>query len=203
MISSSSTADALWLDTLNRICGRAAHELKGVLNGVSVNLEVVRSRAAKPDAPASAVASFANSASTQFDAVMDMTEGLLALSRATSGPVDAGVTVRRLAALLIPVARADSKELTIDRSVDSFGVVSADGRAVRLALGSAMFAAVDAGTAASVRAANGAIEVAVEGGSFTPLADEVVAALKDAGIEMQAEPSAITITFPRDSRDGT
>ena len=197
MISSSATTDVLWLDTLNRICGRAAHELKGVLNGVSVNLEVVRSRAAKPDAPASAVASFATSASAQFDAVMDMTEGLLALSRATSGPVDAGVTVRRLAALLIPVARVDGRELTIDRSVDSFGIVSAEGRAVRLALGTAMFAAIEAGVSASVRVANGAIEVAAAGGSFTPVADEVIAALKDAGIEMQAESSAITITFPR------
>ena len=197
MISSSATTDVLWLDTLNRICGRAAHELKGVLNGVSVNLEVVRSRAAKPDAPASAVASFATSASAQFDAVMDMTEGLLALSRATSGPVDAGVTVRRLAALLIPVARVDGRELTIDRSIDSFGIVSADGRAVRLALGAAMFAAIDAGVSASVRVANGAVEVAAAGGNFAPVADEVIAALKDAGIEMQAESSAITITFPR------
>jgi len=38
------SVDVLWLDTLQRICTRAAHELKGALNGVSVNLEVVRSR---------------------------------------------------------------------------------------------------------------------------------------------------------------
>ena len=48
-------ADALWLETLQRICGRAAHELKGALNGASVNLEVVRSRATRAEALASSI----------------------------------------------------------------------------------------------------------------------------------------------------
>ena len=53
------SVDALWLDTLQRICTRVAHELKGALNGVSVNLEVVRSRSERQDAPASGVARYA------------------------------------------------------------------------------------------------------------------------------------------------
>ena len=36
--------DAMWLATLQGICARAAHELRGALNAVAVNLEVARSR---------------------------------------------------------------------------------------------------------------------------------------------------------------
>ena len=50
---------ALWLLTLQRAVGRASHDVKDALNGVSVNVEVVRSRAARPEAPATAVAQFA------------------------------------------------------------------------------------------------------------------------------------------------
>ena len=79
MISTPSATDALWLDTLQRICGRVAHELRGALNGVAVNLEVVRSRSTKSDARASSVSTFAEAAANQLEPVMSMTEALLAL----------------------------------------------------------------------------------------------------------------------------
>src|SRR5881397_3033593 len=89
----TSTIDALWLDTLHRVCARAAHELKGALNGVSVNLEVVRSRAARPDAPASAVSPYANSAVDQFDIVIEMSVALLSLGRQARSPVEVETVV--------------------------------------------------------------------------------------------------------------
>src|SRR5436189_3677566 len=103
----ATCVDALWLATLHRICGRAAHEVKGALNGVSVNLEVVRSRSEKPDAAASAVKQYANSASTQLDSVIDMAEALLALGRPAREPVELAVMIRRFDALLGPAAKAD------------------------------------------------------------------------------------------------
>src|SRR5213075_1063560 len=99
------SVDALWLDTLQRICTRAAHELKGALNGVSVNLEVVRSRSERPDVQASAVAKFASSAAEQLGAVIAMTDALLWLARPSREPVDIGAVIRRLDALLALVAR--------------------------------------------------------------------------------------------------
>jgi signal transduction histidine kinase len=197
LISSSSSTEALWLETLNRISGRAAHELKGVLNGVSVNLEVIRSRAGKPDAPASAVATFANSAATQFEAVMDMTEGLLTLARAGSGAVDVGQTTRRIAALLEPVARADGRSLRVDSTVDLVGTTAADANAVRLAVGAVLLGAIESCTAVQCEGRQGALRISGTEGALAAPRDDIVAATRDAGLEVQAERSAISITFPR------
>jgi hypothetical protein len=38
---------ALWLATLQRVTDRVAHEIRNALNGVAVNVEVVRTRAAR------------------------------------------------------------------------------------------------------------------------------------------------------------
>jgi signal transduction histidine kinase len=198
LISSSPTTDALWLELFQRVCGKIAHELKGVLNAVSVNLEVVRSRSSKPDMPASSVATFATSAATQFDVVMDMTEGLLALSRASQGNVDLASTVRWLVALLTPTATAEGRELRIDGSLASLGSSGVDGNAARLAVGSALVAAIESGTKVVCRARGATLDIVGEGDE--PLAtpsDDVLAAVREVGIELHAEPSALSITFPR------
>jgi hypothetical protein len=192
----SSAVDVLWLDALHRICGRAAHELKGVLNGVSVNLEVVRTRAAKPDMPASSISSFANSAASQFDAVMDMSEALLALAREGKGPVDVGVTTRRIEALLGPAARADSRSLMIDGSLEELGTTQAPASAVRLAIAVSLLAAVDASESVTCRAAGHRLVIECGDAAAPAVGDDVIGALKDAEIEIQAERSAISISFP-------
>lgn len=197
MISSSSATDALWLKTLQRVCGKTAHELKGVLNGVSLNLEVVRSRSLKPDAPASAVATFAGSAASQFDAVMDMTEALLALSRATQGSVELASTVQWIVALLAPVAKVDGGELRIDGSLSSLGTSPVDGSAARLAIASVLLAAMESASRVVCRANGGVLNVVNEAGESLALPpDDVIAAVREIGIEFHAEPSAISITFP-------
>lgn len=196
MISSSPATDALWLDTLARICGRAAHELKGVMNGVSVNLEVVRTRAAKPDVPASSVASFANAAAGQFDAVMEMTEALLALAR-TPERVEVGRTARQLGALLVPVARVEGRELVIEGSVDTLGATTADANAVRAAIGLSLLAALESAPRVACRVAADALQLVAKEGEVGGLSEDARAIVREAGIEVQAERSAISITFPR------
>src|SRR4051812_36940492 len=113
-MQSSAAADVRWLDALQRLAGRSAHELKGVLNGVSVNLEVIRSRAARANSTASAVSSFAEAASAQLDDVIELSEALLALARAPREPVDIGTELRRIAILLASAARADGHRLVVD-----------------------------------------------------------------------------------------
>ena len=105
-VSLTRTVNELWLDVLQQISTRTAHELKGALNGVAVNLEVVRSRSARADAAAASVASFAASAAGQLDAVVEMSQALLSLSRAAREPLDIGETVASFAALLDRRARA-------------------------------------------------------------------------------------------------
>lgn len=198
----ASAVDLLWLDTLHRICARAAHELKGALNGVSVNLEVVRSRAAKPETPASAVRSFANSAVDQFDIVIEMSAALLSLGREVRGPVEIGPTVEHVVALLERSAKADGRLLEIEGSLGELGATSAAGNAARLAIGACLLCAIDSsprvvctaapdGTSPAVRIA------ASDGASLEPPASNIITAAADAGIRIQAERSAISIVFPR------
>ena len=198
--SSSVLIDALWLVTLNRISARGAHELKGALNGVAVNLEVVRSRAEKPEALASAVNTFANAAVDQLDAVIDMTEALLVLSRA-SDRVEVGRAIRAVGSLLVRAARADGREVVLDDSCNALGTTPASANAVRLSIGAAMLAATEASVRVACRAAlaDDRAEVYFElSDDVTPaIADEVLHAVETAGIRVRAERSAISISFPR------
>lgn len=197
----STCVDALWLGTLHRICTRAAHEVKGALNGVSVNLEVVRSRSEKPDAPASAVKQYASSASSQLDGVIDMTEALLALSRPVREPVELAVMVRRFGALLVPVAKADGRQLEMDSSLETIGLTPANGSVARLAIGATLLAAIEASTQVRCLSASteGAATLRIESCDDAPLTanDTIVAAAAGAGIKVQAESSVISISFPR------
>lgn len=197
MIASLPATDALWLETFQRVCGRMAHELKGALNGVSLNLEVVRSRSQRPDMPSTSIASFVGAAAEQFDTVMDMTDALLALSRTTDSAADVAATVRWMVALLGPAARADGGELRIEGPLGSLGTSSAEARAVRLAIGAALLSALDSAASVVCRANGAVLEIdAQSAGNLAMPAAEVVAAVKEVHIEFHAEPSAISITFP-------
>lgn len=197
----STCVDALWLATLHRICTRAAHEVKGALNGVSVNLEVVRSRSEKPDAPASAVKQYATSASSQLDDVINMSEALLALGRPVREPVELAMMVRRFDALLGPVAKADSRQLEIDGSLDSMGVTPAPGSVARLAIGAALLGAIESSTHVKCTSTRGegtsTLRIESCDGATLATDDAIVGVAAGAGIKVQAEPSAISISFPR------
>ena len=121
--------------TLQRALGRASHDVKDALNGVSVNLEVIRSRAVRPDTPASAVASFAESAGHQLERLTSLIEAVLALGRAERAPVDVGVTLRRVVTICGASTSSDDAAVRLvqDASMGStFSRVSPD--VVRLAL---------------------------------------------------------------------
>ncbi len=86
----------LWLLTLQRAVGRASHDVKDALNGVSVNLEVIRSRSARAEVPASAVAKFGDAAAQQLERLTTLLDAVLALARADRSPADVAVTLRRV-----------------------------------------------------------------------------------------------------------
>ncbi|PYP81462.1 MAG: hypothetical protein DMD35_01755 [Gemmatimonadetes bacterium] len=136
MSTSAAPADAgvLWLATLQRALARAAHDVKDALNGVSVNLEVVRSRASRADTPASAVAPFADAAAEQLERLTALLDAVLALGRSEGAPADLGVTLRRIAALCSASNAASDARVTVRETHvdDARTTVSSD--AVRLAL---------------------------------------------------------------------
>ena len=166
-----------------------------------MNLEVVRSRAEKPDVPAAAVSKFAIAAVSQLDSVIALTEALLSLTRPVAEPVEITAIVRHIEALVAPVVRADGGCLDLEGSFDELGFSSANGNAVRLAVGAVMLAAVDASP--QVRCAVVASEARATirfdtGGGSTPAIDTaVVRAAAETGIRIQAGSGAISISFPR------
>ena len=124
----------LWLATLQRAMGRASHDVKDALNGALVNLEVIRSRAAKAETRAEAVAPFADAAGQQLDRLTTLLEAVLALGRAEREPADVVVTLRRVATIC--GASASFADAAVQVEVDDVesAATTVAGDAVRLAL---------------------------------------------------------------------
>jgi signal transduction histidine kinase len=134
--------DGLWLATLQRALGRASHDVKDALNGVAVNLEVVRGRAAKADARAAAVAPFADAAAQQLERLTTLIEAVLALGRAERQPADVAVTLRRVATVCGASSSSADAEVVVEMGDVESAVTSVPGAAVRLALAAPLLALV-------------------------------------------------------------
>jgi len=79
----SSPVDAgavLWAHALQAVANLVAHDFRNTLNAVAVNLEVVRGRSARGADPG-AIASFAQTAASNFETAAAAAEALLALAR--------------------------------------------------------------------------------------------------------------------------
>jgi signal transduction histidine kinase len=202
-VSPTRSPDELWLDVLQEVSARTAHELRGALNGVAVNLEVVRSRSARPDAAAVSVAPFAASASDQLEAVVGMTEALLKLARPPRDPVDLGETLDALAALMLPSAHAEGGSLRIDmpgREVGG-GVVRVRGNVVRLVIAATLLAALSRKGDIRCRVEMGEeVVVGIEcadGEGPLELSSEVLAVAEAADIRVHSEGRSMSLAFPR------
>ena len=114
--SAGASVEQLWLATLQRLAAGVAHEMRNALNGVAVNLEVVRSRSAREGVPASSLAHYASSASDQLESVIAIAEALAALSRAAQKPLAAARVADQVLALLRPplVAIGGSARLVVE-----------------------------------------------------------------------------------------
>lgn len=196
------SVDELWLDVLQQVSARTSHELKGALNGVAVNLEVVRSRSARPDAGAAAVAPFAASAADQLDAVVGMTEALLKLARPPREPVDIVETLDCLASLVAPSARAEGGSLRIESHREIAGSVArARGNVVRLLIGATILEALSRKGDIRCRVDVGEETVVgiecVDAEGPLELSADVMAVAAAADIRVHTEGQSISLTFPR------
>ena len=206
---------ALWLATQHQVAGRVAHEIKNTLNGVAVNLEVVRSRLARAAAgesgvgpaykgPGQASIAFAETASTEFERVTAQAEALLALVRPVRSPTDVALVAAQLAVLLALPAGRDGGSITVEGTDGGGARTSMDAEAVRLVVAQAMLAALDTGAAHEVRctitAAPGAgprlTMTRVGGGAFA-LPNDVARVAGQAGCRLAAsDDSGLQLTFP-------
>jgi signal transduction histidine kinase len=211
-VSAADDLEVLWLATLQRAIGRASHDVKDALNGVSVNLEVVRGRAARPDVAAAAVAPFAEAAGQQLERLTILVEAVLALGRAERQPADVGLTLRRVAALCGASSSATDAAVLVELDGLESASTSVPGTAVRLALAAPLLDLV-AGDDRTTRAApvrcvgrerDGTIVVTMAAeGRRAAMPDGVADAVRAAGVRwtdggsMGTRANDLSLVFPR------
>lgn len=202
-------AGLLWHEALQRAFGRASHDVKDALNGVSVNLEVIRSRAGRPDAPASSVAPFAEAAGQQLERLTNLIEAVLALGRPERTPADVGLTLRRIATVCS--ASASSADAAVELTEDDgwrggSTVTRVPGDVVRLALLAPLLDAV-AGVDRSVRASavrctiggdDGQVLVTIGApGRRSGMPAAVADVVRAGGVSWTEGPQDLSLAFPR------
>ena len=198
-------AGVLWLAALQRALGRASHDVKDALNGVSVNLEVIRSRAARPDAPAAAVATFAEAAAQQLDRLTTLLDAVLALGRIERDPVDVGITLRRVAALCGASSSAADSSVVVHDHVIGDARTRLHGDVVRLALAAPLLEAV-VGTRGGARATDVECDLTGDATSLivrlyadrpVRLPEDVSPTLHAAGLRWSETLNDLSLIFPR------
>ena len=97
-MTDAARAEAAWASALQAVASYVAHDFRNALNGVAVNLEVVRGRSAR-GAEAAAIAPFAATAAAQFEVAAAAAEALLAFARAEPGDADVAAVVLRFSRL--------------------------------------------------------------------------------------------------------
>ncbi len=205
-ISAPEDVGALWVTMLQRAMARASHDVKDALNGVSVNLEVIRSRAARPDAPASAVAQFGDAAAQQLERLTSLLEAVLALSRPERVPADLALTLHRIGVLCGASASSNDAAVKVVASDAGSTVTSVRGDIVRVALlGPLLDFVVGADRTAratdvtcTITTDDEAVHVLIEAdGRRASVPDGAAELLRAAGVRWTDMDGNLSLAFPR------
>jgi signal transduction histidine kinase len=206
-ISAPEDVSALWLHTLQRAVGRASHDVKDALNGVSVNLEVIRSRAARPDVPASAVLQFGDAAAQQLDRLSNLIDAVLAVSRPERTPADVALTLRRITTLCTASSSpTDAPVSMIDEELVGSAMTRVRGDVVRLTLLATLLDIIvgtDRGKRASevictISGSDDAIQVVIATvDRRTALPESIAEVARSAGVRWTEGEQDLSLAFPR------
>jgi hypothetical protein len=191
--------DNLWLATLQEITNRAAHEVKDALNGVSLNLEVIRSRSSNPHATLNGLEEFAMTAAEQLELLSARTEAVLFLARPPRDPADIAVTLRHLASLLVPATKADGGLLSVDGYAQSVPT-AAPAQATRLALAAGLLALIKEGGASRCRLETGSetvVHFSHESAGTCSLDPAIAAAIAEQRIRTERSDNDLLLLFPK------
>ena len=193
-MTEGATPAGLWGATFSLLASHIAHDFRNALNGVAVNLEVVRGRSAR-GAAASDIAPFAATAAAQFDAASGAAEALLAFARPEPGVADVSAIVQRLARLLS--LRATSEVRVTDHS-DGRARTPAPGDFVRAAVAQSVLGGLGSGGSVACEISVGdGIFLNVTGATYvaTPDSDLLdIAAVHDVRITSRGH--TLEIRFP-------
>ena len=193
-MTDGATPAGLWGATLSVLASHIAHDFRNALNGVAVNLEVVRGRSAR-GAPAADIAPFAATAAAQFEAASSAAEALLAFARPEPGAADVSAIVQRLVQLLS--LRAGSEVLVTDNS-EGRARTPAPGDIVRAAVARSVLGGLGSGgsVACEIRVSDG-IFLDVTGATHVPTPDSdllEIAAVHDVRITSRGQ--TLELRFP-------
>jgi signal transduction histidine kinase len=197
--------ESRWLALLQEIAAASSHEVKGALNGVALNLEVVRSRSAVGEHPASALHGFASSSATQLEKVISMVEGLLAIARRPRREHGLGTVLSQIASLLGPAAEVLGGRIVIENAGSGDPKSSADPLAVRIVIADVLLAELRARSVATCRVTGGgdsAIFIERAGPLAGPIPEESTSIASDAGIRVEVKDDRTVLTFPAHGAGG-
>lgn len=210
---------------MQSLADRAAHEIRNPLNGLALNLEVVRSRSARGAGDLASISRFAESASSESERAAELVQALLELARPLTRPVDLWSALRPLVVLhaAIAAAGAGSAEdstgdaaaaaVTLEPRGDASLSAEVDPVVSRLALAAALDAAASAQSPVLVRcsvesrgggdAGDGCELVAVLrcAAPVPPIEDEVRDAIARGGVVLERGPDGMTLCFRAAGRD--
>jgi hypothetical protein len=197
MTGADGRLSALWLDTLQRLADRTAHEIRNALNGAAVNLEVVRSRMAR-GGQGEAVTPYAASAAAELERVTAQTAALVALARSPGARADVASLLSRFTALLASKDARATLALELPSEPGSPPETPA-ADAARLAIGAALLGAMEREGSVSCRLGTDGVAtvyIECEAGGPLSLADEVETAVEAEGITLLPTRNGIAISFP-------
>lgn len=189
---------AIWLRALERLSATVAHELRNPLNGVALNLEVLRGRVGRGKGEGAPLVGFADAAAADLLVAIRLTDALLAVARPVRVPVEVGSILAPIATLAgaVAVARGGSMKITLPDDVPP--PVAAEPDAVRGALATALLAAAERGVEIECAATYEPEAVVVEvTGAEIGLPDEFVSSLEAYGIALTTASNGIALHIPR------
>jgi hypothetical protein len=175
--------------------------VKDALNGVSLNLEVTRSRTRTGEGVDSAsLTAFAEAAADQLELVSARVEALLFLARPARGDVDVAAALRFLATLLVPAAKSDNIPLQVDAS-DRSVPTTASAVATRLALAGGLLALIkEGGGRCALEPGKGGetvVRFSHESAGTCSLGDDIASAIAAGAIRTDRSGTDLLIIFPR------
>lgn len=196
-------APSLWLGALGRLAGRAAHELKNPLNGLALNLEVVRSRSARTDARGPALAPYVAAAVGELERMIPLVEALLALARPLSNPVDLTIAMQPFLALYGAIAAAGGGSLQVVYEAEQM-FVNADSDTVRALLAEALDVTIGSNLEVAGRVGDneGAISIRLVGGAGRPIASKMERLAAEHDIRLNSDEDETLLLFPVPARAG-
>lgn len=180
-----------WLQALQSLATRVAHEIRNPLNAVAVNLEVVRSRCERESVEPRAVLPFATAAAGELERVSRLIDALLALARPARS--DLAILAGPVITMYDALARAEGGSVDMDLTEGATGIdITAD--EARAALAVTLDEMLGPGVAIRVHIAGDGDRVTARfsGPPVTPKLP--------VDVRLQSEPSGLTLLFPARTR---